>query len=245
MISGRLWIRIAAAVMLVVAFAAAYFFWFRDSSLVAIEQVRVEGVSAEAAEGRQIREALVAAGREMTTLNVDLERLREAVAPFPEAAEIEADAGFPDSLTVRVRLRRPVAQIGEGDEAVGVAGDGVILPGAALGDRPLPKLPLTEPPSAARVGGPVLEQVRVLAAAAPELLAVSDSIARSDDHGPVVTLTSGIELRFGDGSRAEEKWRAAVSVLSDPQLEMLDYVDLSAPGRPATGGVGHVLPPLP
>ena len=61
----------------------------------------------------------------------------------------------------------------------------------------------------------------------------------------MVTLVSGIELRFGDASRAADKWRAAVAVLGDPDLELLDYVDLSSPGRPATGGTQHALPALP
>lgn len=242
----RRWLlRIAVLGILVAAFASAYLFWFRDSSLVAVDQVRVEGVTQEAAEGPRIREALVAAGREMTTLNVDLRRLHEAVSDYPEVARVEADADFPDSLTVRVHLRRPVARVGEGGEAVGVAADGVILPAASVADRPLPALALPKPPARGRIAGPMLDQVRLLAEAPEEMLAVSDSIRRSEEHGPVVTLVSGIELRFGDASRAADKWRAAVAVLGDPDLELLDYVDLSSPGRPATGGTQHALPALP
>lgn len=242
---NRQLLRIGVGLALVVALAAAYTFWFRDSSLVAVDQVKVEGVGNDVAEGEAIRQALVAAGRQMTTLNVDLPSLRQAVADYPEVADVEADTGFPDSLTVRVVLRRPVARIGEGSDAVGVAADGVVLPAAVIADLVLPSLPLSEPPDSDRVGGPVLTQVRVLAAAPEEMLAVTDSIARSDDYGPIVTLTSGIELRFGDSSRLAEKWQAAVAVLNDPELELLDYVDLSSPGRPAVGGAGHSLPTVP
>lgn len=241
----RRWLQIGLGLALVIALAAAYLFWFRDSSLVAVNQVKVEGVGAEVAEGEAIRGALVAAGKEMTTLNVDLPRLRQAVAKYPEVAGVEADANFPDSLTVTVTLRRPVGRIGSGSDAVGVAADGVILPPTSVAERDLPSLPLADPPDSGRIKGPVFTQVRVLAAAPPELLAVADSIARSDDYGPVVTLVSGIELRFGDNSRLPEKWRAAVAVLSDPELQLLDYVDLSSPGRPAVGGTGHSLPALP
>src|SRR5690606_6355072 len=157
--------------------------WFRDSSLVAVDQVKVEGVSGEVADGDAIRQALVAAGRQMTTLNVDLPRLRQAVAEYPEVADVEAEASFPDSLTVNVTLRRPVARSGEGSDAAGVASDGVILPAAAVAEKDLPSLPLPEPPKSGRIGGPVMTQVRVLAAAPPELLAVADSIVRSDDYG--------------------------------------------------------------
>lgn len=242
---ARVTLRIAVAALLVAAFVAAYFFWFRDSSLVAVDQVKVEGVPEATAEGPAIREALVAAGREMTTLNLDRARLREAVASFPEVRSLEADTGFPDSLTVTVSIRQPVAKIAGADKEVGVAGDGVILPSASVTDRPLPLLPVSEPPKSGQVAGPVLDQVRVLAGAPPEMLAVSAAISRSDEHGPVVTLVSGVELRFGDASRVKEKWRSAVAVLNDPGLELLDYVDLSSPGRPATGGTAHSLPPLP
>lgn len=237
--------QIGVGLALIVAFAAAYIFWFRDSSLVAVEQVKVEGVSDAVVDGPAIRQALVTAGRQMTTLNVDLPRLRQAVADYPEVADVEAEAHFPDNLTVKVSLRRPVARIGEGSQAVGVAADGVILPAPTVADRALPTLPIPAPPSSGRVGGPVLGQVQVLAAAPVEMLAVSASIKRSEDHGPVVTLTSGIELRFGDSSRLEDKWQAALAVLGDPELELLDYVDLSSPGRPAVGGTGHSLPAMP
>ena len=240
----RVLLRLAAAVVLLVALAAAYHYWFRDSSLVAVDTVRVEGVSDAVAQGEEIRTALVAAGREMTTLHLDHARLRDAVAQYPEVAAIEAETGFPDSLTVTVTVRTPVARIGDGEEAVAVAADGVLLPAAVIGDEPLPRLPLSAPPSGCRVGGPVLDQVRALAAAQPELRAVTESIARSED-GIVVTLASGIELRFGEANRLEEKWQAAAAVLSDPELETLDYVDLSSPGRPSVGGTGHLLPTLP
>jgi len=64
------------------------------------------------------------------------------------------------------------------------------------------------------------------------------------ESGVDVELRGGIELRFGDASRAGEKWEAASAVLADPSIEALDYVDLHAPGRPAVGGSGHALPPV-
>ena len=36
------------------------------------------------------------------------------------------------------------------------------------------------------------------------------------ESGVDVELRSGIELRFGDASRAIEKWKAAAAVLADP-----------------------------
>ena len=56
-----------------------------------------------------------------------------------------------------------------------------------------------------------------------------------DDAGPVVQLTGGLELRFGDPSRAQQKWQAATAVLASPDFEGAEYLDLSVPGRPVAG----------
>lgn len=138
----------------------------------------------------------------------------------------------------------PVAVIGSGSDAVAVASDGTVLTWLTLPeDNKLPQLPLSSAPKGPRVEGSVLEQVRVLAAAPP---ALRPYLAGSQfgESGVDVELSSGIELRFGSAGDAARKWRAAAAVLADPSITALDYVDLTAPGRPAVGGSGHTLPPL-
>ena len=44
------------------------------------------------------------------------------------------------------------------------------------------------------------------------------------------------EIRFGDGSRARDKWGAAVTVLSSNQRGSPSYLDVSVPDRPVSGG---------
>lgn len=138
----------------------------------------------------------------------------------------------------------PVAVLGSGDEAVAVADDGTVLTWLALSeDVKLPQLPLSSPPKGPRVEGPVLEQVRVLAATPP---ALRPYVAGSNfgESGVEVELSSGIELIFGSAGDAARKWRSAAAVLADPSITALDYVDLTAPGRPGVGGSGHTLPPI-
>jgi cell division septal protein FtsQ len=138
----------------------------------------------------------------------------------------------------------PVAVIGSGADAVAVADDGTVLTWLTPPeDSKLPQLPLSSAPKGPRVEGSVLEQVRVLAAAPP---ALRPYLAGSQfgESGVDVELSSGIELRFGSAGDAARKWRAAAAVLADPSITALDYVDLTAPGRPAVGGSGHTLPPL-
>lgn len=150
-----------------------------------------------------------------------------------------------DSVEPSVQVPRLVAVIGEGEDAVGIAGNGAAvrwLPPPE--DPPLPRLPLDEVPKGGRVQGPALEQVRVLAAAPDQLRPYVES-SFFGESGVDVTLTIGIELRFGDASQARRKWHAAAAVLADPSVTVLDYVDLHAPTRPSYDGSEYELPPAP
>ena len=149
--------------------------------------------------------------------------------------------------TVEANLQVPVlaAAIGEGEEAVGVAGNGAVvrwLPPPE--DPPLPRLPLDEVPEAGRVRGTALEQVRVLAAVPDDLRPFVES-SYFGESGVDVMLTTGIELRFGDATQARRKWRAAAAVLADPSVTAPSYVDVHAPSRPAYQESGSELPPAP
>jgi Cell division protein FtsQ len=148
-------------------------------------------------------------------------------------------------LSGAVRVPAPVATIGSGEDAVGVAADGEVVAWWPLPDEPeLPQLALSEPPENGHLAGPALEQVRVLGAA-PKALHPYLAASRYGESGIDIETTAGIELRFGDASQVKLKWKAAAAVLADPSIEALDYVDLHAPGHPAIGGSGHVLPPAP
>jgi hypothetical protein len=141
--------------------------------------------------------------------------------------------------------QRAVATIGSGEDAVAVGADGTLLRQLAPpAEDSLPELPLVDAPEKDRLAGTLLEQVRVLAAAPRALWPY---LARSyyGESGVDVELRSGIELGFGSASQAARKWRAAATILADPSVTALDYVDLHAPSHPALGGSGHTLPPLP
>ncbi len=150
------------------------------------------------------------------------------------------------SVTPHLVSSTPVAVIGaDSEEPVAVAADGTVLAWFPVPEEStLPSLPLDAPPEGPRLQGPMLEQARVLGAAPP---ALRPYVAGSyyGESGVDVELESGIELRFGAATQAARKWRAAAAVLSDPSIASLDYVALYAPSHPATGGSGHMLPPLP
>jgi hypothetical protein len=149
------------------------------------------------------------------------------------------------STEPRVLVPKLAATIGEGDEAVGVAGNGAVVRWLPLPeDPPLPRLPLNEVPKGGHLRGPALEQVRVLAAVPDPLRPYVES-SYYGESGVDVNLTTGIELHFGDASQAARKWKAAVAILADPEITAVDYVDLHVPARPSYQGSEHELPPVP
>jgi hypothetical protein len=149
------------------------------------------------------------------------------------------------SLAPHLVSSQPVAMISAGSDAVAVAADGTVLVGLPPPEEDsLPKLPLESPPKGPRLRGSALEQAMVLGAAPPALRPYVES-SYYGESGVDVTLTSGIELRFGDSTQAPRKWRAAAALLADPSVTTLDYVNLYAPARASTGGSGHTLPPIP
>lgn len=148
------------------------------------------------------------------------------------------------TVAPQVAPPRATATIGAGADAVAVGPEGTILAWLPLSDElQLPALPISEPPRKGQLGGRVLEQALVLGAAPA---ALRPYIERSYyDSGVDLELRGGIELRFGDATQLEEKWKAAAAVLANPELVELGYVDLRAPRRPAVGGSGHTLPAVP
>ncbi|HSS43470.1 MAG TPA: hypothetical protein VLK37_13085 [Solirubrobacterales bacterium] len=149
------------------------------------------------------------------------------------------------SAEPHVEVPKLAASIGEGDEAVGIAGSGAVVRWLPLPeDQPLPRLPLDEVPKGGRVKGTALEQVRILAAVPDELRPFLES-SYFGESGVDVNLTTGIELRFGDDSQARRKWNAVAAILADPSITALDYVNVVAPSRPVYDGSEHELPPAP
>ena len=86
MSDARLWRgRAIAPGAIATVLVLGYLLWLRDSSLFAVEEVKVEGVSANQEE---VTAALEESARGMTTLHVDEGELRDAVASFPTGCAI-------------------------------------------------------------------------------------------------------------------------------------------------------------
>jgi cell division protein FtsQ len=215
------------------ALALAYFGWFRDSSLVAVRDVEVEGVSS--ADREQIVAELTHAGKGMTTLHVQTDDLANAVREFPTVASVSADAGFPHGLKITVVEHKPRLIAHGGDSQVPVAADGSLLPGVKVGDVKLPELPVDELPNQGRLSGDALSEALAIGAAPAPLRPLIAGASVTEDYGTAVTMRGGIELRFGSRDRRDDKWAAVAAILADEQLQSATYVDVRVPDRPAVG----------
>ncbi len=206
--------------------------WLRDSSLVAVERVTVTG--ADGPEAGAIRSALVAAAHSMTTLDVGLGQLRNAVSPFPEVKDLQVSTQFPHGLRIRVIEQLPVAAVMVGGRRLAVASDGTLLHVPAGASLPL--ILLTVPPGGSKLTEPSAVQAIALLAAAPyRVLAKLSQVTTAPGHGLVAQLRGGPSIYFGAASDLQAKWISATEVLADPGSAGASYIDVTDPMRPAAG----------
>jgi len=225
----RLRNRLVVAVVLIAALLAGYMLWFRDSSLVAIDDVRVTG--ANVAPG--VEDRLTAAATGLSTLHLDRAAIESAVADDPTVVGLKIDTDFPHGITIDVQSRTPAGWLGA-DGGTLLAADGTVL--ASGVDRPdgLPEVAGGEL-DGERASGVELAAARVLGAVPKPLQAQVEKAEVDKGHGVVAVLSGGIELRFGSPANADQKWLAAASVLADTKLTSATYIDLSSPSRPVVG----------
>jgi cell division protein FtsQ len=224
--------RLVAAGIVLVALYLGYTLWFRNLSWFAIDEVSVDGATTSQ---RQIQSAIETVSGDMTTLHIKDDELRSAVSRFPTVASVSASTSFPHTLHVKLTERLPVAYVEAAGDRTAVSADGYLLPGASFDSKVLPRIEgaVRDP----RLNRDAAAQAAILGAAPEALRGQITATSWDEDHGGVVLeLENGPEVRFGDGSRAAEKWSAAVAVLSGPDRGTPSYLDVSVPDRPVAGG---------
>jgi cell division septal protein FtsQ len=228
--------RLVALALVLAVLGAAYFAWFRDSSLVRVERVTVEGLSTTPG-APQLRSRLVAEAKRMTTLHLDAAALHRLVAGHPVVHSIEARADFPHGLTIHVVENRPVALLSAGDRSVPVAADGTLLDGVEV-HTGLPTLETVGLPDGTRLAkGGALDRVTVAGAAPPALLERVESITIQPEKGFVAQIHDGPAIWLGGNSRLRAKWAAAAAVLAQESSVGASYVDVRIPHRGIAGGL--------
>jgi cell division protein FtsQ len=230
--------------------------WLRHSSLMAVENVQVDGlVAVHGADAGAIEAALIGAARGMSTLDVKPAALRAAVAPYPIVRSVRARASFPHGLRIEVVEQPPVAALVlAGGARTAVAADGVVLgPGYLSSSLPLVNLggagsgdavaatavttatTTTLPHIGRSVRGTSLLGALTVLGAAPASLARVLTRVYSGTKGLTVVLRGGLLAYFGDGTRPHAKWLSLARVLADPSSAGAAYIDVRLPERPAAG----------
>ncbi len=221
-----------AAILALAIVLAGALLWLRNSQLVAVQRVRVAGASGP--DAAQIRSALVAAARNMSTLDVKMNQLRTAVAPYPVVKSLDVSTQFPHGMRIRVIEQVPVGIVLAGGRRSAVSGDGTLLHDVVAASS-LPTIALSIPPGGSRLTGYALTEVRLLGSAPYQLLSRIGSVTDGAAHGLVAQLRNGPSLYFGDASRLSAKWTAATEVLANSGSAGASYVDVTDPSRPAAG----------
>jgi cell division protein FtsQ len=225
--------RLIVAAVAIVALYAGYMLWFRNLAWFAIDDVTVAGATTNAA---AIKSAVERASGDMTSLHIKDNELRDAVAQFPTVASVRASTSFPHTLHVTITERLPVAFLKVGGRRTAVSADGYLLLGASFDPKRLPRIEGAAA-NGVRLDQDAAAQAAILGATPVPLRGrVTDSSWDDEQGGVVVNLDGGPDVRFGDASRARDKWIAAVTVLSSPEHGSPSYLDVSVPDRPVAGG---------
>jgi cell division protein FtsQ len=207
--------------------------WFRDSPLVSVQRVTVVGESGP--DAGQIRSALESAARTMTTLDVQIGRLRRAVAPYPIVKNVRVTTQFPHGMRIDVAEQVAVAMIDAGGRKVAVAPDGTLLHDVVVSGA-LPSIPEDVPLTGTAVtDGGAMDAIRLLASAPAQLLSRISQVTTVASHGLVAQVRGGPSIYFGDPTELSAKWISAVAVLGDPGSAGALYIDVTDPQRPAAG----------
>jgi cell division protein FtsQ len=224
----RVWLALAVVLLLL---GGAYL-WLRDSSLVAVRKVQITGNIGP--DQPQIARALRAAARGMTTLDVRLDSLRTAVAPYPVVKDVQASTRFPHGLRIHVVEEIPVGALTTDGHVVAVAGDGTLL--RDVPTTGLATIPVRVPPGGATVSDPAARgAVTVLGSAPYAMLARVSQVTSVAGRGLVADVRGGPQIVFGDTSALPAKWGAAAAVMADSGSAGAQYIDVTDPARPAAG----------
>jgi cell division protein FtsQ len=238
---ARAW---AAIFVVVIAAAVGGWLWLRDSSLVGVERVIITGVTG--AEATRVEQALTEAARSMTTLHVEEDRLRAAVAAYPQVKDLRARPDLLHDLRITVTERPPVAALTVGDQRTPIAADGTLLKGRVSADA-LPTVQTNALPGGGRLtGGRAATVIGVLAEAPAPLRRHIERI-EIGPQGIQAQLRGGPRVLLGTPDRPRAKWIATGRVLGDPNSAGAGYIDVRLPERAAVGGfteaaIGEVVP---
>jgi cell division protein FtsQ len=216
---------VVVAVLLAIAYGVS------RSPLLAVDTVTVTGASHLTAE--QVLDAAgVHEGDALVWLDTGAAVSGIEALPYVRGATLRRE--WPDTVRITVHERTPAAWVdGPAGKAL-VDRTGRVLETVEAAPPAMPQLlgaTLVPPPGgtidavgAARVAGGLTA-----------LAAAGTTSVEATDHGIVLHLASGTEVRMGEATQVGVKIRAAFAVLDAMQHAPPAYVDVSVPTNPVAG----------
>jgi cell division septal protein FtsQ len=220
--------------------AAGLYGLARETSMFAVDAIRVEGTSAALAADVQ-RELRRYDGSSLVT--VDARAVEQRVNGLPAVRTSVVDRSFPHTLRIRVVPEVPVAVLRRGASSFLVSARGRVIAPVPLGARrTLPRIWLpaqTQLDLGSLLGG---EQgglaARSLAALVGSGFTSKITFVRALDGQITLGLRGGLEIRLGAPVDLRVKIAIAHGIvpgLALPSQGGPDYLDIAVPERPVAG----------
>ncbi len=201
------------------------------SSLVALADVEVTGLE-RLDEAAVLEVAGVAEG--MSVLRIRLGAVEERLEALPLVEAATAERVGPLGLRIDVVEAAPALTARFPTASVLVSEQGLVL-----GEGEAPGTPVADVRGRAPEPGDTVAASGTLAAAHAVVLALPGPVLALVDHVTVrapddvrLVLFDGVEVRWGDASRGDEKARALGAVLEDLDGRVVQLIDVRAPMAP-------------
>jgi cell division protein FtsQ len=220
--------------------AAGLYGLARETSMFAVQTIRVDGASPSLAADVE-QELARYDGRSLVSL--DAASAAQRVAGLPAVRSATVDRAFPHTLRVHVVPERPVAVLRRGADSFLVSARGRVIAPLERGERPeLPRIWLpatTDIELGSFLGGPDGGlAARSLAALVGSGFPGRVTFVRALDGQITLGLRGGLELRLGAPVDLRLKIAIAhgiVPSLALPAAGGPNYLDLAVPERPVAG----------
>jgi cell division protein FtsQ len=153
--------------------------------------------------------------------------------PYVRSAKLQRE--WPDTVRITVQERTPVAWIEGSGGKVLVDRTGRVLEAVAAAPPAMPQLigAKVVPPPGGRIDAVGAARV---AGALTGLAAAGTTSVETTDHGILLHLAGGPEVRMGEATGIGVKIRAGLAVLNACDGKPVTYVDVSVPTNPVAGG---------
>ena len=218
-------------VVLVVVVLVAVAYGVSKSPLLAVDTVQVRG-TAHVTPAQVANAAGVHDGDAMVWIDTGAAVAGIEALPYVRDATLRRD--WPHRVRITVHERTPAAWLDGPTGKALVDGTGRVL--ETIGAAP-PAMPQLLGAKRVPAPGATIDAVGAarVAGALTGLAAAGTTSVEATDHGVVLHLASGPEVRMGDATQIGVKIRAALAVLEASQGVPVSYVDVSVPTNPVAG----------